>query len=121
MAVPKKFFQRLTGWIWSVHPYDEYGLVIDEEWQRSEKVYAGTSDKDAEGDQDPTPQPCSPCDDTMVEQSTVHQLLTQAPEYQSARRLVVHNLESPSARELLLEASEVTSALTALRGGRSAR
>jgi len=120
MTVPKKFFQRVTGWIWRVQPYEEYGLAIDEEWQTSEKTYAGTSEKDAEGDQDQTPQPCSPCDDTILDQYTVQQLLTQAPEYQSAKHLEVHNFASPSARELLWEASKVSSTLTALRDGRRA-
>ena len=72
-------------------------------------------------DEDPIPQPCSPGGNTMVEETTIQGLLAQVAEYQPAKRVVLHNVELSSARELISDAQEVTSILMGLRSGKRAR
>ena len=57
----------------------------------------------------------------MVGQNTIQGLLEQAAEYQPAKRVVIHNVELRSARELISDAHEVTSILMGLRSGKRAR
>ena len=90
-------------------------LGIGEGWGTSAKAITANGEEPPEIDEDPIPQPCSPGGNTMVEETTIQDLLAQVAEYQPAKRVVIHNVKLRSARELISDAHEITSILTDMR------